>query len=95
MLLWYINVNGNNADYTYQLFKRIVFLLIFHSLQMFNIKAAMKHNSVPFAHGLLYTKSLAKQIAMIYKSLRSFSHFVNDTVKHLTRIRQNQSNTKQ
>ena len=41
----------------------------------------MKHNNVPFAHGLLYTNSLAKHIVIIYKSLRGFSHFVNDAVK--------------
>ena len=45
--------------------KRTIFHLIFHSVHTVNIKAALKHDNVPFVNGLLYTNNLAKQIVTI------------------------------
>jgi len=49
----------------------------FQSFHTLHIKAALKQKNVLFAHGLLQTYSLVKQIVMEEKSLLSFWVYCN------------------
>jgi len=62
------------------------FAFLSHITQI-QFKGSAKTKRCSFAHGLLYSNSLGKQIVMKDKSLRSVSIFVSDAVKHCMRSR--------
>jgi len=53
-----------------------------HTLHRYSIKRSAKTKTCSFAHGLLYSNSLGKQIVIKDKSLRSFAVFMSAAVKH-------------
>jgi len=82
MLLGYIYVIDNNASYTYQFLKEIIFQLLC-TLPHIACNDCIETKEYLFAHGLLQTNGLATQI--LSKSLRSYSVFVSTAIKHFTR----------